>query len=205
MAILPDLSTLASAPLLAAINHLLRGQPWLCERLMPFAGRVARLQSFPIDLFVKIGADGQLESAARDAAADVVLQVSPLALLALAAGDEQARNQVTLSGEAALAAALQAVLQDLSWEVEEDLSHVVGDVAARRVVQGGRSWIAWQRRVAGNLARALGEYLTEEQPLLTERTDAQRWMREVQALRDDLERLEKRIAGLETPPRTPRP
>src|SRR5574341_1712676 len=114
---------MASGPLLAEINHLLRGQPWLCERLIPFAGRVVRLQSLPVDLLVKIGPDGQLESAAPDAAADVVLQVSPPVLLALTAGDEQARNRVTLSGDAPLASALQAVLQDLRWEVEEDLSH----------------------------------------------------------------------------------
>lgn len=205
MATLPDLSALASGPLLAALNHLLRGQPWLRGRLIPFAGRVARLRSVPLDLLIKIGPDGRLAVATGEAQPDVMLEIPPAALLLLAAGDEQARSGVTLSGEAALASALEAVLRDLSWEAEEDLSRVLGDVAARRIAQAGRAWIAGQRRLAGNLAQALAEYVTEEQPLLAERSEAQRWIGEVQALREDVERLEKRVARLETSRRALRP
>jgi ubiquinone biosynthesis protein UbiJ len=199
------LNALALGPLLAVLNHLLGGQPWLRERLVPFAGRVARLQSFPLDLLVSIAPDGRLAPAGREAQADATVEVSAIALLLLAVGEQQARAQVTLSGDAALGSTLEAVLRSLAWDAEEDLSRVLGDIAARRLAQAGRSWIAWQRRLAGELARALGEYLTEERPVLVERAQAQRWIEQVQALRDDVERLEQRLARLETSRRATQP
>ena len=82
-------------------------------------------------------ADGQLLPAADEAGPDVVVRIPLSAALALAAGDERSRSQIQMSGDPAFAAVLGGVLRELRWDVEEDLSRVVGDIAAHRIVRGG--------------------------------------------------------------------
>jgi ubiquinone biosynthesis protein UbiJ len=198
VATLPNPASLLAVQLLSALNHLLRGQPWLAQRLLPFAGRVATLEVFPVRLTVRVGADGQLLPAAGETDPDVVVHIPVSAALALAAGDERSRSRIQLSGDPAFAAALGGVLRELRWDVEEDLSRVVGDIAARRIVQAGRSLLDWQRRSADNLFQTLAEFLTEEKPLLAQRSELEHWMREVDLVREAVERLEKRIARLDS-------
>lgn len=198
---LPDPASLFAAQLTGVLNHLLRGQPWLRERLLPFSGRAAALEAGPAQLRVSVDADGQLVPAAGEAPAEVTVHVPLTAALALAAGDERARSRIELSGDPAFAAVLGGVLQELRWDAEEDLSRVVGDIAAHRIVQTGRSLLEWQRRTTSNLLESVGEYLTEEKPMLARRDELERWMREVDLVREAAERLEKRIAQLDSRPR----
>ena len=65
VATLPNPASLLAAQLLSALNHLLRGQPWLRQRLLPFAGRTAVLEVFPAKLTVSVDADGQLLAGRR--------------------------------------------------------------------------------------------------------------------------------------------
>ena len=77
-------------------------------------------------------------------------------------------------------------------DVEEDLSRVFGDIAAHRIVQAGNELKRWQRETADSIARSAVAYWTEEQPLIAAR-DIERFVREVDALRDDVARLEQHI------------
>ncbi len=189
---------LLAAQLVGALNHLLRGQPWLRQRLLPFAGRTAALEVFPAKLMVSVAADGQLLLAGDEAGPDVVVRVPVSAALALAAGDERSRGRIQMSGDPAFAAVLGGVLRELRWDVEEDLSRVVGDIAAHRIVETGRALLDWQRQAAQNLFQTLAEFLTEEKPVLAQRSQLEDWVREVDLVREAAERLEKRIARLES-------
>lgn len=175
------------------MNHLLQGQPWLRERLIPFAGRTVQLESTPVAVTLGIDANGAFVTADPAEPIDACVRVPPLALARLLAGDEGARSAVELSGDPALAGAVAAVVKELRWDAEEDLSRVVGDIPARRIVQAARSLANWQRDAALNLLRAVGEFLTEEQPVLAGREEIAAWAREVDTLRDDVERLDKRL------------
>jgi ubiquinone biosynthesis protein UbiJ len=198
VATLPNPAPLLAAQFLSGLNHLLRGQPWLRQRLLPFAGRTAVLEVFPAKLTVSVDADGQLQPAAGDTGPDVVVHIPVSAALALAAGDERSRSRIQMSGDPAFAAVLGGVLRELRWDIEEDLSRVVGDIAAHRIVQAGRSLLDWQRRAAHTLFQTLAEFLTEEKPLLAQRADLEQWAREVDLVREAVERLEKRIARLDS-------
>lgn len=191
----PDLVTTPfAAALVAVLNHLLRGQPWLRERLRRFPDRVARLESGPLRMAVSIQPDGLLCQAASGASEDAAVVLPPLALLQLAAGQDRARTQIDLRGDPALASALGGVLRELRWDFEEDLSRVTGDIAAHRIGQAARAVLGWQRLIAANLSQALVEYWTEEKPLLARRKELEHWAREVDELRDAVERLEQRTA-----------
>jgi ubiquinone biosynthesis protein UbiJ len=82
------------------------------------------------------------------------------------------------------------------WDLEEDLSRIVGDVVAHRLTQTGAALLAWHAVAASNLAQSLAEYWTEEQPLIASRAAVREFVEAVDALRDDAQRLEKRIERL---------
>jgi ubiquinone biosynthesis accessory factor UbiJ len=178
---------------LAPINRLLRQNSWALQRLAPFAGKTLRVESFPLTLLLSVGANGEAVAAPPEATPDVTLRLSPGLLLRLAARDASVWNDIPVAGDAPFAAALAGIARHLRWDVEEDLSRVFGDIAAHRMVQTGRKLDAWAREGADNLARSFTEYWTEEQPLLARRADVEQFNREVDTLRDDLARLEKRV------------
>jgi ubiquinone biosynthesis protein UbiJ len=189
-----------SAPIGATVakllSHLLNGQPWLRERLIPFSGRSVRVQVDPVSLIFAVGPDGALTLGNEDAQPDAVAHLSFLTLMRLGAGDDAARAAVEVGGDTAFAAAVAGVLRELRWDAEEDLSKLVGDIAAHRLVQAGRSFSAWPRQVALNLAEGAAEFWTEEQPLLASQQAAEEWASAVDEMRDAAERLEKRIERL---------
>src|SRR2546430_11141006 len=93
------------------------------------------------------------------------------------------------------------LFRSLIWDFEEDLSRVFGGVVAHRLASGGKAVAAWQRDATLRLAESLAEYWTEEQPLLARPTDVESFCRNVDTLRDDVARLEKRIERLSDPRR----
>ena len=119
-------------PVAAFLNHLLEAAPWARDRLAPFAGRTWRVELAPLpDLSFVVRENGMLD--ASDALEPhLVVTLTPAALPALARRDETVIREMTFAGDAELAAALQYLARHLEWDVEEDLSRVVGDVAAHR-------------------------------------------------------------------------
>lgn len=183
-------------PFVAAVNHLLTGADWARRKLAPHAGKIAAFDVFPARFAVEVSAEGMLKAAGADAPAAVTIRLTHLNLPALLAGGESAWRSAEVEGDAEFAAAISQVAANLRWDAEEDLSRVVGDVAAHRLADAGRAWAAWPRQAARSLAENAAEYLTEEAQLLVTPLQASEFVREVDALRDDAERLEKRIERL---------
>lgn len=179
-----------------AINRLLRQNSWAPERLRPYAGHVLRVECFPFIVLLCVTDAGDVAAAAPDAAPAVTLRMAPGVLLRLAARDSAAWHDIAIDGDPGFAAALNHLARNIRWDIEEDLSRVFGDVAAHRMVETGRKLDAWGRQGADNLARSFAEYWVEENPLIAGRTDIEQFNRDVDALRDDVARLEKRIEQL---------
>lgn len=184
------------APALAAINHLLDQASWARERLTPFAGHVARISVPPFDAAFAVLADGRLGAAADDAEPEVTISLPATAPLLALQGHEVLMRSARLDGAADFAEALGFVVRHLRWDVEEDLARAVGDIAAHRLMATAQGVAAWQQQAGRNLAENLTEYLTEEQPLIARRVDISSFAADIDCLRDDLARLEKRIRNL---------
>ena len=177
------------APALGILNHLLGQSAWARARLAPFAGRQACFVMPPLRLAFAVAADGLFQPAAADAESDVTVTLpadSPLKALHGMNGVMAAAHVV---GNAEFATELSFVLRNLRWDAEEDLSRLVGDIAAHRLVGAASAFVDWQKRSAENLARNLSEYLSEEAGVLTP-------SRELAQMRDDLEDLERRLTAL---------
>jgi ubiquinone biosynthesis protein UbiJ len=186
-----------SKPAAAAINHAMRDADWARARLRPFAGRSVRFEVPPLSAALMVEADGGLAPAPPGIEPAAIVRVSGPALLRIAClHDASARQEVQLVGDGALASAVTAVLSGLRWDLEEDLSFLVGDIAAHRLMRAGGALLAWHAQTASRLAQALAEYWTEEQRVIASRAALSGFASEVDALRDDIERLDQRIERL---------
>lgn len=180
-----------------ALNHLLRQNSWAAPELRPYAGKVVRLHLSPVRITLAIDALGEFSSAPESAETDAEIGLTPSAALRLLMDPEAAPSLVTLTGDAELGAALGKVLRGLRWDAEEDLSRLVGDIPAHELSQAGARIRQELGRQVWSLAGMLSEYLLEEQPLLAKKRHLEQFSRDVDTLRDDTERLAKRIEQLE--------
>jgi ubiquinone biosynthesis protein UbiJ len=177
-------------------NHLLAPAEWAREKLAPHAGKAARFELPPGQVTLQVAAGGLVEPAPADAQPAVVVRFRAEAALRTLADREQAWRSANIEGDTAFAADISHVAANLGWDVEEDLSKVVGDIAAHRMAQAGRSAAAWPGQAARSLAQNAAEYLTEEAQLLASPLQVAEFVRDVDELRDAAERLEKRIEQL---------
>ena len=193
---LPDPGTAFSAVPVSFINHLLRGASWAREELRRFAGRTARFDTVPFAFSLTVLETGEVAAAVPGTAPAVTIQLTPGLMLRLAARDETAWREIEVSGDTDFAAAINHLVRNLRWDVEEDLSRVFGDIAAHRMAETGRSFRRWGEQALDNTGRSFTEYWTEEQPLIAGGRDLETFNRAVDRLRDDAARLEKRIEQL---------
>lgn len=185
-----------SSPFIAAVNHVLEGADWARRKLTAHAGKTAAFDVFPLRFEVEVAADGTLCAAKAEAPAAVTIRLTHLNLIEALAGRESAWRSAEVQGDTEFAAAISQVAANLRWDAEEDLSRVVGDVAAHRLARAGRSAAAWPAQAARSLAANTAEYLTEEAQVLVTPLQATGFVQEVDELRDATERLEKRIERL---------
>ena len=184
-------------PLIAFVNHLLAREQWARERLAPFGGSEVRLRLAPLpDLVLAIATGGTVAAGAGDRVA-LTLGIAPTLLPRVLVREEAALGEVQVDGDTELANAIRFLFGNLRWDVEEDLSRVVGDAAAHRLAGTARAFAAWQRDAVERLGENVAEYLKEEADILVHPHELARFGTDVEALRDAVERLEKRVARLE--------
>jgi ubiquinone biosynthesis protein UbiJ len=182
-----------------AINRLTQASPVSRERLARFAGKTAAFRVGPLPVVLTVQTTGEVLPAVDDAARDLEMRISPFLLPRLAARDESAYRDVEITGDVEFAGEVAFLAKHLKWDVEEDLSRVVGDAAAHRMVATARDAAAWGKDASERLAAGAAEYWTEEDPLIASRVKVEMFGDEVDQLRDAIERLGKRIDRLGVP------
>lgn len=184
---------------IAGLNHLLASANWARVRLVPFVGRRARFDMPPFSLAFEVAPNGQViphpDSASADIT-DVVIRLPADTPFLLPQGIDRVMAHANVEGNAEFATELSFVLRNLRWDAEEDLSKLVGDIAAHRVVAGATRFVAWQKQAVTHFAQNLGEYLTIETPVLVRRDELLALRDGVARLDADLNRAERRLAAL---------
>jgi len=182
------------------LNRLLAGQDWARLRLARFAGETVELRAPPLPaLRLRIVPGGTVEpgEGGRNDTPGLLMTARPELLAGLARGEEQAMRAITVEGNAELAAEVLLLTRHLRWDAEEELSQIVGDVAAHRLAEAGRAVAAWHLDAAQRLAAAIADYAAEEKRLLVRRADLDALGESVARLRDAIARLDKRVARLD--------
>jgi ubiquinone biosynthesis protein UbiJ len=132
--------------------------------------------------------------------ADVTLAGTPLALLALQREDPAVvirRGDVTLTGDGETGARFQELARLLRPDLEEGLSRLIGDIPAQGVGAWLRRSLEWGRATLDTQAANAGEFLAHESRLLVPRAEARQFIEEVDALREQVDRVAARVALLE--------
>ena len=151
---LPSLSPLLMPALqdrlVLLINHVLSREPIAAQRLQPLAGRglVVHLARWPAllpaapDLILGVTPAGLFErldaAPAGPGGLRIEIDASNPAKLALGALTGGAPN-VSVQGDAAFAGEMHWLMDNLRWDIEDDLAALVGPLAARQLAQFGRT------------------------------------------------------------------
>jgi ubiquinone biosynthesis protein UbiJ len=183
-------------------NVLNRGLPrspraqQLCAEL---AGRRIAIEAPSVARVLLESTGSSLRISRGSLAADAEVIGGPLSLLALGGGAAAASlsgGQVEVRGDAELAQKFHELARLLRPDPEEELSMLIGDVAAHRLGRLARGALGWSRDAAATLLRDVGEYFSHERGDLVSREEGEQFLRGVDTLREDIDRLEARITLL---------
>lgn len=176
----------------------------LCQRLQ---GKTLALhvQGLPLSVYCRSLGDRMELGTSHEGTPDTTLKGTPLAFMRLVGPQPEAAiraGSIHIEGDAEVAQTFSELIKHARPDLEEELSHLIGDVAAHQLGTTARSLLDFTRRAAATFAQNLSEYLQEEGRDVPSRTEAEEFIADVDKLRDDVERLEARIAMLERQRRT---
>jgi ubiquinone biosynthesis protein UbiJ len=157
------------------LNQLLDRERWARERLERFAGQSVALRP-PLlpPLRLVIAAGGRIEEGGPEPAAAVTLE--------------------GISGSSELADELRYLAKHLRLDAEEELSHLVGDVAAQRIGAAVRAFGRWHLDAARRVGEALADYATTESATLVKHRELDDLAVQIGELSAAIARLEQRLA-----------
>ncbi len=178
------------------LQHLFSQNTWAYAALQPFAGKSVRFNIKPITTTLAVLENGNLALAGEVNTADATVSMSPSVALRLLANDDSAKMLINIEGDTHLAAELSKVLQGISWDYEEDLSKLIGDITANKLGQWGRDTSAGLKKQSINIAEMVSEYWQEEMPMIAKKRHVEQFIFDVDALRADVDRTEKRLDKL---------
>lgn len=185
-------ANIPASALAGLLNHLLKQQSWAMSRLRPYAGTAFRLRLPMLSAVLAIDYGGTLIPS-ETGSADITLTLNPPAWLPV---PELGARFVPSGDNAEVAGKLAEILGQLRWDAEEDLSRVLGDIAAHRLIAGVDQVLAWHRKAATTIARSWVEHWQDEQPVLAKPEAVHHFFQQVDTLEDRVERLEQRIARI---------
>ncbi len=189
--------SLLTLPLETLLNQILALDPDLQPRLAALEGRVIALELTGLfTLYLRPEAGALRVDDHSDRSPDATIRGAPLALLRLSQGGS-AGPDVTIDGDTHLARAFNDLFQAMDVDWEEQLSRIMGDVAAHQAGNAVRGVLAWSRQALDTLGRDSGEYLQQESHLLPPRGSLLAYLDAVDQLREDADRLEVRVRRLE--------
>jgi ubiquinone biosynthesis protein UbiJ len=171
----------------------------LCRRL---AGKVLALhvEATPLSIYFRSHGEQMSLDTSYDGTPDATLSGTPLSLLRMAGPAPEAAlrgGSVHIHGDAEIAQTFSELLKQARPDLEEELSRVVGDVAAHHVGNAARSALGFVKKAADTFAQNLSEYLQEEGRDAPSCTEAEEFIDGVDKLRDDVDRFEARLELLE--------
>lgn len=175
------------------LQHLTRQNQWSQVHLSPFAGKIVCFDFVLMQSNLCILEDGSLCSAGETRTPDATVHLPPSLAMRLLANDESAKTYIKIDGDTHLAAEVSKILQLMRWDIEDDLSKAVGDIAAHKIVSISQQTLAETKQQTTNIAEMLSEYWQEEVPLLAKKRHIEQLNSDIDTLKNDIARFEKRL------------
>ena len=178
------------------LQHITNQNNWSRPYLTPFSGKTVQFDFVLLKANLLILEDGSLSLGGDTAQADATIHIPPSLALRLLVKDEAAKMFIKIDGDTHLATEFSKVLQNIRWDIEEDLSHVTGDIAAFKIGELSKKAFAEMKQQSFNAAEMLSEFWQEEKPILAKKRHVEQFNADVDTLKSDVARLEKRFAKL---------
>lgn len=184
------------------LNHVLRMDPDYRVRLAPLAGKLIELHIRGLGLRFHLAPDADriVLQAETGRTPDVTISGAPLGLLRNALSRDPRASMLAgdagISGDAETGRLVKALIDGLDIDWEEQLSHLVGDVAAHQAGKAARGLRRWSGESLDSLGRDVDDWLHEESRLLPARPEIENFLAAVDVLRADGDRLEQRVQRL---------
>jgi ubiquinone biosynthesis protein UbiJ len=193
----PPLEALAER----VINRVLRLDPDVRRRFGELEGKIILVEvaaeGAPLRVFISPSAAGVVLRRESERAPDVTISGTASIFLRQWRGREAAvSDELTIRGDIDLGQRFQRALSALDPDWEEGLARVLGDVPAHQIARFLRSAHARTRDAASTLVEDGVEYLEEEAFILAKRERVAEFLRAVDVLRSDVDRLEQRLQRL---------
>ncbi|WP_265945262.1 ubiquinone biosynthesis accessory factor UbiJ [Dechloromonas sp. A34] len=182
--------------LVSALNHLLQAESWARERLRPHAGAQVSIAGGPLQLNLRIDAQGLLAAGSSSGIPDVSVTLAADTPARFLIDRNSLFSSVKIAGAVDIAESLAFVFRHLRWDAEADLANLVGDIPARRLALFAARVGSQAQESARRLIDNMAEYAIEDSTLLAAKRDVVSFGKAVDQLREDLAHLEKRIARL---------
>jgi ubiquinone biosynthesis protein UbiJ len=137
------------------LNHVLGQEPQAQARLSKQAGRVVRVQWRSLSMQLRATAAGLWELAPDDTH-DLLLTLtdnSPIDLAQRAFRGE--RPSMRIEGDVELASDINWLVDNVRWDVEDDLARVIGGTAAHQIASFARTAAAALERFVSGLPKGM--------------------------------------------------
>ncbi len=186
----------------AALNRYLAMDADSQRQLAALSGKAVavELTDFDWEWVLLVQNDGLRVFSSYDGPVTARLRGSSSALLRMGAGDTSraafSAGTVEFNGDVELGQRIKALFDNIDIDWEEQLSRVVGDVAAHSIGHAVRSTHNWGKQTLATLMQDFAEYQQEEARNLPTQEEAEAFNAAVDTLRDDVARLEQRIQRL---------
>lgn len=188
----------ALRPIVSMINRQIAATTPAQELCGELSGTVVgiRVSNTALSAWCVVAEAGISLSGDRGAEPDLVIEGSLFALMRLAgaSGEEAIRDgSVELGGDAEKAQKFQRLMRYGRPDLEEELSGIVGDVAAHGVGELLRGVSRWGRDAGSTLRQNVSEYLSEESRAVPGRYEVDEFRGQLGRLRDDVARFDARL------------
>ncbi len=181
------------------LNRGLPRSPRARELCTELEGRRVAVEVRDVAEFL-VSCDGTRLSVTRrnGESADARVSGGPLALAALAGRSEEGlrRGDIQLSGDTELAERFRELVLLLRPDLEEELAIAIGDVPAHQIARFARAAFDWCKDAAETTVRNVAEYFAHESRDLVSSAEGRQLLSGIDALRDQVERLDARIDAL---------
>lgn len=186
------------------INRYLALDPEVQGKLSELEGKVIRLDLVGTNkqLFVFPTGHGLQIRQNYDGDVDTVLSGSSIALFKMGILPDSAnlllKGEVELHGDTRLGHRFKRILSQMDIDWAEPLAEIVGDELAYQLVQTGRKFTNWGKSSIQSFSQSFSEYLQEESRDAVTESEIEIFNQGVDALREDVERLQARIKAIQT-------
>ncbi len=181
------------------VNKVLSLDEEILASLAMLAGKVFEIDVLNTDIriFILPSGNGITLASEHEDKADVVIRGRPTALLGMITAEKVGAGDIEISGNVGLAQKFQSILKNMDVDWEEYLSHFVGDITAHNMGNFLRGMSRFAVATGKTIGLDISEYLRYEKEVLLDKSELDEFIHTVDKLRDDVERLQKRVNRLQ--------